>query len=113
MHKIEISATVSNADGTEYYYEAHRWNGVDDAGVAMMGKLADGLLAHAQKAHDKAGDKSARLLMVVDGGAPVIQSFSQVSKNGIRSLECEFARVSLHLIDESERMDKAHGKSGH
>lgn len=111
MHKVEVSSTVNNADGSEYHYSAHRWY-LDDAGVAGMQQLARGLLDHANKVHDKGGDKTARLMMVVDDGAPMIAPFDKVSKKAIREQEREFLRVANHLVDQSEQMDHAKGK-GH
>ena len=110
MHKLEILATVNNADGSEYYFESHRWNGLSDDDLAMMQGMAKDLAAHAQKVHDGKGDKSARLMLVVDDGAPAIIPFSGVSKDAIRSLEREFLKAGNRLIDESEKNDKGKGK---
>jgi hypothetical protein len=108
-HVLDIQCTVSRPDGTEFYYEAHRWTGIDDDGLKM---LTDELTSFERKVKSERGrnDDSADLSGVfscsIDGAASSF-SVSGISYKSLVKLQREWHHAGDRVIKEGERRAKS------
>lgn len=122
-HKLEIYATVTEANGDEYYWEGHRWPKLNDQ---MLQWFTDKLAHMASFAHSIHGknEDDANLTVSLEGtidGVAILDpatskppSFTGVSEAAVSKFEEEFHKVGGELVKlgaaKAKGKAKGHGK---
>ena len=109
-HKLEFSVTVSNPDGAEFYYEAHRMY-PDDPMLAWLLAELDGYGKKAMQAgsnKDDGANLSSVLSLSIDGVSSPDVAVTGISYHELMKMEHEWHHIGAKLLKIGD--DRAKGK---
>ena len=109
MHTLATKAVVTKADGSLFYREEHEWPNLDDAMLKWFTDAMDHLNAFAVKVHGKKEDSAnltVELTATVDGGTPMVQSFTGVTYHALTKFEREAHKFMGQLVDLGDAQAK-------